>query len=112
MTAWHYTTLGVVALLSGAVAYVLRKRDSSPSSSAPAPLGPHGPPVAKVSPEMTAWAKELLNDASFPLGSETSRDFDGATVVAVAETHTWYGADPTRASTPHKGISLYYARES
>lgn len=111
MTAWHYTTLGVVALLSGAVAYVLRKREASPSSSA-APLGPHGPPVAKVTPEMTAWAKELLNDPSFPLGSEASRDFDGVTVVARAETHTWYGADPTRASTPHKGISLYYARES
>lgn len=110
MTAWHYTTLGVVALLSGAVAYVLRRRD--PEVSSPAPFGPHGPPVAKVTPEMTAWAKELLNDASFPLGSEASREFDGTAVVAVAETHTWYGADPTRASTPHKGISLYYARES
>ncbi len=105
MTPWHYAGLAVAALVGGWLA--LRTRETSTSATAPA--GPHGAPVAKVTPEMTAWAVQLLNDPSFPLGATAARDFEGVSIVAKAETHTWYGADPTKAATPHKGISLYYA---
>lgn len=110
MTFWQYASVVAASVIGGGLAYALQKRckvSTSPSTSATP--GPHGAPVAKVTPEMTAWAKDLLNDPGFPLGSETSRDFNGVEVTARAETHTWYGADLTKASAPHKGISLYYA---
>lgn len=108
MTLWSYVSVIAASVLGGGLAYVLQGRRETSTSPAPS-SGPPGSSVQKVTPEMTAWAKDLLDDPGFPLGSETSRDFDGVEVTARAETHTWYGADPTKASAPHKGISLYYA---
>lgn len=106
MTSWHYAGFAGAALLGMWLA--LRLRGETSSEPAPSP-GPHGAPVSPVTSEMTAWAKDLLADPGFPLGSEAERDFDGTRVLARAETHTWYGADASRPATPHKGISLYYA---
>lgn len=65
-------------------------------------------PQAKVTPAMTAWAKELRDRKDFPIGSSEAKDFGGTEIVGRAERHTWIGATGEQRPDGIRGISLYY----
>ncbi len=59
-----------------------------------------------VSPEMTAWAKGILT-SSAAMGSEQTRRFDGVTLVAKVEPHTWTIRDGVKTAGNFRGVTLY-----
>ena len=48
-------------------------------------------PQSHVTPEMTAWSKEILG-SGMPIGASIGRVFDGLYVTAKVEIHRWIGA--------------------
>ncbi|MES2403745.1 MAG: GH25 family lysozyme [Pseudomonadota bacterium] len=59
---------------------------------------------SSVTPEMTAWAIEILRDpAAFPMNAEATKTFGGTTVLARVE---WHPPDD-RNPTTHRGVTLY-----
>jgi uncharacterized membrane protein (UPF0127 family) len=102
MTAgWGWKKPAVVVTGSTLAAYVHVPTSSCPACTSRAlrglgqcptdpPVGGGWHPVANVTPPMRAWAVELLHTPStFPIGSQTTRTFDGRTVLAAALHHTW-----------------------
>jgi hypothetical protein len=75
----------------------------------PLPAGAYPLPQHLVTPDITDWALALLHDETeHPMGSvDGPRVLGGLELVARVEVHTWFGADDTRPSHPHRGVSVY-----
>lgn len=59
---------------------------------------------ADVTPEMTAWAVDILHDpVTYPMFSTTTRTFNTLVVLARVE---WHPPD-FQNSTVHRGVTLY-----
>jgi len=56
------------------------------------------------SPEVTAKAVDLLSQ---DYGYSEPAVIDGKELLFVVETHTWYGSQPNKPATPHKGVTVY-----
>lgn len=56
------------------------------------------------SPEVTAKAVTLLSQ---DYGYSESAILDGKDLLFIVETHTWYGSQPDKPPTPHKGVTVY-----
>lgn len=57
-----------------------------------------------ITSEMTEKSKELL---SKDYGYEEKIIMNNKELLFKIEPHTWYGADPTKPSKPHKGVTIY-----
>src|SRR5689334_10952590 len=77
---------------------------------------PSNPPIPagtelwrdSVSPDMTAWAKSILNDPNdYPMFSETRRFFGTVQVLARVEWHTWTFRNGVRVDGTFRGVTLY-----
>jgi N-acetylmuramoyl-L-alanine amidase len=78
-----------------------------PANNPPAPAGAKAWTKA-VLPEMTNWAKALLNDAtSYPMFSETRRQFGDDWVLARVEWHGWTFRDGVKITGKFRGVTLY-----
>jgi lysozyme len=61
-----------------------------------------------VSPDMTAWAKSLLNDPfDYPMFSQTVRLFGSSLVLARVEWHNWTFRNGRKIEGTFRGITLY-----
>jgi hypothetical protein len=56
------------------------------------------------SPEVTTKAINLLSQ---DYGYSEPAIIDGKELLFVVEVHTWYGSDPDKPATPHKGVTVY-----
>ena len=61
------------------------------------------------SPEVTTKAVALLSQ---DYGYNESTVIDGKELLFVVETHTWYGSQPNKPATPHKGVTVYEKQNS
>lgn len=61
-----------------------------------------------VTPEMAAWAKDILHDTSVQMGGTASRSFDGRAAVGRVE---WHPPSP-QIDHAHRGVSLYWQSEA
>jgi len=61
------------------------------------------------SPAVTAKATALL---SKDYGYTESATLDGKSLLFVVEEHQWYGAQPDKPPSPHKGVTVYERTES
>lgn len=59
---------------------------------------------AGSSPEVTAKAIALLSQ---DYGYRESVVIDGKELLFVVETHNWYGSQPDKPPSPHKGVTVY-----
>lgn len=57
-----------------------------------------------MSPALQRWCVDQLKH---PLGTVIRDTVDGVDVIGRMECHTFYGLQPDRPETPHKGITLY-----
>ena len=64
-------------------------------------------PQSHVTPEMTAWSKEILG-SGMPIGASIGRVFDGLYVTAKVEIHRWIGATNEQRPEGVRGVTLYY----
>ncbi len=80
------------------------------------PVPPPNPPipagtelwVSAVSPDMTSWAKTILNDPSaYPMFSTTQRWFAGIPVLARVEWHSWTFRNGVQIQGVFRGVTLY-----
>jgi hypothetical protein len=56
------------------------------------------------SPAVTAKATSLLSQ---DYGYQELVNLDGKELLFIVETHAWYGSQPNKPPTPHKGITVY-----
>lgn len=56
------------------------------------------------SPTVTAKAVALLSQ---DYGYRESATIDNKQLLFVVETHTWYGSQPDKPPSPHKGVTVY-----
>ncbi len=69
----------------------------------PVPTGYRYMQQSEVTPEMTAWAVQLLNDpTNSPMFSAAARDFNGFPVLAITE---WHPPDFIKGYI-HRGVTL------
>jgi hypothetical protein len=67
------------------------------------PLSEHA-----VTAAIGAWAVSILHDKNVAMGQVVGPCTFGATqILARVEVHSWWGADPDRPASPHRGVSLY-----
>jgi hypothetical protein len=55
-------------------------------------------------PEVSAKAQALLSQ---DYGYQEPAILDGKELLFVVETHTWYGSQPNKPPSPHKGVTVY-----
>lgn len=76
----------------------------SVADNPPPPAGVRLMKQADVTPEMTAWAVEILHDpVTYPMFSTTTRAFGALTVIARVE---WHPPDFQNGAI-HRGVTLY-----
>lgn len=76
----------------------------STADNPPPPAGYHLMTQAQVTPEMTAWAVEILHDpVGYPMFASTTRTFGTQMVLARVE---WHPPD-FQNSVVHRGVTLY-----
>jgi len=66
-------------------------------------------PQSKVTPEMTEWSKKLVYTPSqYPMGTIVQKEFDGKTVIARLEQHTWsHDKSGKIIQGNFRGVTLY-----
>jgi len=62
------------------------------------------PFTGKASAAVQAKAIEVLAQ---DYGYQETATIDGKNLLFLVEEHTWYGADPSKPSTPHKGVTVF-----
>jgi len=79
-------------------------------------LPPSNPPIPNnarlwskpVSPDMTAWAKSVLNDPfDYPMFAQAQRLFGGSLVLARVEWHSWTFRNGVKVNGTFRGVTLY-----
>jgi hypothetical protein len=99
---------GVVGILTWGKANELSK-PQYPAAPANFPK-PEGVRAMKnpVSKDVTNWSIKLLNDAkNYPMGSVTTEEFDGRTITARIEWHTWTHRAGKLVTGIFRGVTLY-----
>ena len=84
--------------------------DKPPSTGGIPPGTQRLPQSVANSPAITAFAIEVLNDRSVPMGGTVSRNVDGTQVMVRIEPHTWThrnGVLVTNLNPPIRGATLY-----
>lgn len=72
----------------------------------PLPAGARILAQGEVTPAIEAWAVDVLHHT--PLGHVAGpQQFGALSVVGRVEVHSWFGADPSKPSTPHPGTTCY-----
>jgi hypothetical protein len=75
-----------------------------PANNPPTPAGYVLMQQSDVTPDMTTWAVDILNDpATYPMFSTTTKAFGALTVLARVE---WHPPDFQNAVV-HRGVTLY-----
>jgi hypothetical protein len=83
-------------------------RDAEGPENNPAPPSGAKAWTRAVSPEMTNFAKSLLNDATtYPMFSETRKQFGSDWVLARVEWHSWTFRDGVKVTGKFRGVTLY-----
>jgi hypothetical protein len=74
------------------------------SANPPKPVGWMRVQQSTITPEMTAWATEIVkNTKAYPMCSSTTQTFGAVTMLARVE---WHPAD-FNVSKVHRGVTLY-----
>jgi hypothetical protein len=100
-----YLKLGLVLGSFGVGWMIFKPKEVQAATMKTKPV-PEGYKYAKdpLPQEVTSKSVSLLSQ---PYGYEETSVIDGRTFLFRIEPHTWYGADPSKPPTPHKGVTVF-----